>query len=54
MPKENRSEVVTIRFTPSAKNKIESRAECEGLSAAQWVRKEILSILQKENNENDK
>lgn len=54
MSKENRSEVITIRFTPSAKAEIESRAECEGLSAAQWVRKEILSILQKESNKNDK
>ena len=54
MSKENRSEVITIRFTPSAKVEIESKAEREGLSAAQWVRKEILSILQKEDNKNDK
>lgn len=54
MSKENRSEIITIRFTPSAKTEIESRAEREGLSAAQWVRKEVLSILQKEDNENGK
>lgn len=54
MPKENRTEIVTIRFTSSAKAEIDSRAEREGLSAAQWVRKEILSILQKEDNKNDK